>query len=100
MVMMAMVERSNHGITVLSYGTFCQSPIPGITLRLQRDKRPPVRYTVDSTSLLMAWFKREGGELDTSGEKKVKTEGLWVKCDQCRQIIWKKDLDQNMNVCT
>jgi acetyl-CoA carboxylase carboxyl transferase subunit beta len=47
----------------------------------------------------MAWFKREGGELDTSGEKKVKTEGLWVKCDQCRQIIWKKDLDQNMNVC-
>ncbi len=47
----------------------------------------------------MAWFKREHGELDTSGEKRVKTEGLWVKCDQCRQIIWKKDLDQNFNVC-
>ncbi len=47
----------------------------------------------------MAWFKRESAELDTSGEKKVKTEGLWVKCDQCRQIIWKKDLDQNLNVC-
>ena len=41
----------------------------------------------------MAWFKRESVELDTSGEKRVKTEGLWVKCDQCRQIIWKKDLD-------
>ncbi|HKW25406.1 MAG TPA: acetyl-CoA carboxylase carboxyltransferase subunit beta, partial [Terriglobales bacterium] len=47
----------------------------------------------------MAWFKREGGELDTSGEKKVRTEGLWVKCDQCRQIIWKKDLAENLNVC-
>jgi acetyl-CoA carboxylase carboxyl transferase subunit beta len=47
----------------------------------------------------MAWFKRESVALDTSGEKKVKTEGLWVKCDQCRQIIWKKDLDQNFNVC-
>jgi len=47
----------------------------------------------------MAWFKRESGPLDTSGEKRVKTEGLWVKCDQCRQIIWKKDLDQNFNVC-
>ena len=47
----------------------------------------------------MAWFKREHGELDTSGEKRVKTEGLWVKCDQCRQIIWKKDLDQNLHVC-
>ena len=47
----------------------------------------------------MAWFKREAGELDTSGEKKVRTEGLWVKCDQCRQIIWKKDLAENLNVC-
>src|SRR6202790_4364949 len=47
----------------------------------------------------MAWFKRETGELDTSGEKKVRTEGLWVKCEGCRQIIWKKDLEENMNVC-
>ncbi len=47
----------------------------------------------------MAWFRRESAPLDTSGEKRVKTEGLWVKCDQCRQIIWKKDLDQNFNVC-
>lgn len=47
----------------------------------------------------MAWFKRETGELDTSGEKKVRTEGLWVKCENCRQIIWKKDLEDNMNVC-
>ncbi|HEY3929607.1 MAG TPA: acetyl-CoA carboxylase, carboxyltransferase subunit beta [Candidatus Koribacter sp.] len=47
----------------------------------------------------MSWFKRESGELDTSGEKKVKTEGLWVKCEQCRQIIWKKDLEENLNVC-
>jgi len=48
----------------------------------------------------MVWFKREPVErLDTSGEKHVKTEGLWVKCEHCRQIIWKKDLDQNLNVC-
>jgi len=47
----------------------------------------------------MSWFKRESQELDTSGEKKVKTEGLWVKCEGCRQIIWKKDLEENQNVC-
>ena len=47
----------------------------------------------------MTWFKRQSGELDTSGEKKVRTEGLWVKCDGCRQIIWKKDLEENLNVC-
>ena len=47
----------------------------------------------------MSWFKRESQELDTSGEKKVKTEGLWVKCEGCRQVIWKKDLEENLNVC-
>ncbi len=47
----------------------------------------------------MAWFKRESGELEASGEKKVRTEGLWVKCESCRQIIWKKDLAENLNVC-
>jgi acetyl-CoA carboxylase carboxyl transferase subunit beta len=47
----------------------------------------------------MAWFKRQSGELDPSGEKKIRTEGLWVKCEGCRQIIWKKDLEENLNVC-
>lgn len=47
----------------------------------------------------MSWFKRESGAIDTTGEKKVRTEGLWVKCEGCRKIIWKKDLDANFNVC-
>ena len=47
----------------------------------------------------MSWFKRQSGELDASGEKKIRTEGLWVKCENCRQIIWKKDLEENLNVC-
>lgn len=46
----------------------------------------------------MSWFKRESNELQ-SGEKRVRTEGLWVKCEGCRQIIWKKDLEENLNVC-
>jgi acetyl-CoA carboxylase carboxyl transferase subunit beta len=48
----------------------------------------------------MSWFKRESADLDTSGERKVKTEGLWVKCEGCQKVIWKKDLDANCNVCT
>src|SRR5437588_7371168 len=56
-------------------------------------------YKLQNSEILMAWFKRQSGELDTSGERKVKTEGLWVKCDSCRQIIWKKDLEENLNVC-
>jgi len=47
----------------------------------------------------VTWFKRQSGDLDATGEKKVRTEGLWVKCEHCRQIIWKKDLEDNLNVC-
>jgi acetyl-CoA carboxylase carboxyl transferase subunit beta len=47
----------------------------------------------------MSWFRRESRELDTSGERKIRTEGLWVKCDQCRAVIWKKDLEANFHVC-
>jgi acetyl-CoA carboxylase carboxyl transferase subunit beta len=52
----------------------------------------------------MSWFKREKGEdgkLPQLGEKerRVRTEGLWQKCEGCRQIIWKKDLEANWNVC-
>src|SRR5262249_43006243 len=35
-----------------------------------------------------------------SDEKRVRTEGLWVKCEGCRQIIWKKELEDNLNVCS
>ena len=52
----------------------------------------------------MSWFKRdkpEGANLPTlgEGERRVRTEGLWQKCEGCRQIIWKKELEANLNVC-
>ncbi len=48
----------------------------------------------------MAWFKRESSEIQANEEKRVRTEGLWEKCEGCRQIIWKKELEDNLNVCT
>jgi acetyl-CoA carboxylase carboxyl transferase subunit beta len=52
----------------------------------------------------MSWFKREKGDDDklpklNDKDRKVRTEGLWQKCEGCRQIIWKKDLESNWNVC-
>jgi acetyl-CoA carboxylase carboxyl transferase subunit beta len=47
----------------------------------------------------LSWFKRESSEIQASDEKRVRTEGLWVKCEGCRQIIWKKELEDNLNVC-
>jgi acetyl-CoA carboxylase carboxyl transferase subunit beta len=45
----------------------------------------------------MAWFKRTK---DVKTEKKVKIpEGLWVKCDSCKEIVYKKEIDRNLKVC-
>ncbi len=44
----------------------------------------------------MQWFKRKEPKI----EKKVKIpEGLWVKCDNCKEIIYRKELENNFKVC-
>jgi acetyl-CoA carboxylase carboxyl transferase subunit beta len=49
----------------------------------------------------MAWFKKDNKPIEATPneERRVKTEGLWIKCDGCRSIIWKKDLEANWEVC-
>ena len=50
----------------------------------------------------MAWFKRDKKRIESPvppEERRVRTEGLWIKCESCRAIVWKKDLEANWNVC-
>jgi acetyl-CoA carboxylase carboxyl transferase subunit beta len=47
----------------------------------------------------MSWFKREDNSFGNGSRKTVRTEGLWIQCGQCRQAIFKKDLEENLNVC-
>jgi len=47
----------------------------------------------------MSWFRREDNKIEDTGAKTVRTEGLWVKCDSCDQVIWKADLEANLLVC-
>jgi acetyl-CoA carboxylase carboxyl transferase subunit beta len=52
----------------------------------------------------MAWFKRQTekiGELAPPEERTVKTEGIFVKCENedCATTIYRKDLKENLNVC-
>ena len=47
----------------------------------------------------MSWFRREDNQIVGMGEKTVRTEGLWIKCDKCGQAIWKADLEANLMVC-
>jgi acetyl-CoA carboxylase carboxyl transferase subunit beta len=51
----------------------------------------------------MTWFKREKKPIEATTpteERRVRTEGLWIKCEACRAIIWKKDLEANWQVCS
>lgn len=46
----------------------------------------------------MAWFKKTKEQQKI--EKKVKIpEGLWVKCENCKEIVYKKEIDKNLRVC-
>src|ERR1700720_2808959 len=50
----------------------------------------------------MAWFKRDKKSIEQSTppeERRVRTEGLWVKCESCRTIVFRKDLEANFLVC-
>ncbi len=47
----------------------------------------------------MTWFKREDHQIVTDEQKTVRTEGLWIRCDRCRQPIFKADLLANQYVC-
>lgn len=52
----------------------------------------------------MAWFTRQKpsveAETPEEGVKSVRTEGLWQKCEACGQIIWRKSVEENLEVCT
>jgi len=46
----------------------------------------------------MAWFKRVKPGISTQNKKEL-PDGLWVKCDGCEEVIYKKQLAQNSHVC-
>src|SRR5579885_1979996 len=50
----------------------------------------------------MAWFKREKKGIEESTppeERRVRTEGLWTKCENCRAITFRQELQENLFVC-
>jgi acetyl-CoA carboxylase carboxyl transferase subunit beta len=48
----------------------------------------------------MAWFKKARKPIAPAKDKASRVpEGLWVKCPDCSQIIYNKDLATNLSVC-
>jgi len=46
----------------------------------------------------MDWFKRKKESLQPT-EKKDLPDGLWIKCENCTEIIYKKELEKKYYVC-
>ncbi len=48
----------------------------------------------------MAWFNKEKTPKARAAERRLKMpEGLWVKCLACKQMVYKKEVVRNANVC-
>ncbi len=48
----------------------------------------------------MSWFVKKRQQKTAVEEKTVRVpEGLWVKCDNCRELIYRKELANTHNVC-
>ena len=49
----------------------------------------------------MAWFRKTKKPKPVKSDRPRSTvpEGLWVKCESCKEIIYARDLDKNLRVC-
>lgn len=49
----------------------------------------------------MAWFKRskKPKPVGRTRPRSQVPEGLWVKCEGCREIIYSKELERNLRIC-
>jgi acetyl-CoA carboxylase carboxyl transferase subunit beta len=46
------------------------------------------------------WFKKDRAPKEPREKRSKVPEGLWVKCDQCREILYIKELARNFKICT
>src|SRR5687768_4528186 len=47
----------------------------------------------------MAWFRKEKKPKEVVEKQVTIPEGLWVKCDECKEIVYRKEVEANFNVC-
>jgi acetyl-CoA carboxylase carboxyl transferase subunit beta len=47
----------------------------------------------------MAWFKKQKGAAPSPSPRAKSVEGMWLKCNHCREIVYRKEVDRNNKVC-
>ncbi|UCF88083.1 MAG: acetyl-CoA carboxylase carboxyltransferase subunit beta [bacterium] len=49
---------------------------------------------------MVSWFRRRSIRPERTDSKKVTVpEGLWIKCNNCAEIVYSKEIDRNLKVC-
>jgi acetyl-CoA carboxylase carboxyl transferase subunit beta len=55
---------------------------------------------LDRWRFIMPWFKKQKFPKVRIADKKLKIpEGLWIKCNNCKEIVYKKEIERNCNIC-
>ncbi|MEC4890094.1 MAG: acetyl-CoA carboxylase, carboxyltransferase subunit beta [Nitrospira sp.] len=47
----------------------------------------------------MAWFKKQKPTGSEVPPRSKSSEGMWLKCNHCREIVYRKEVDRNNKVC-
>ncbi len=47
----------------------------------------------------MAWFRRKADESGGQASKVIIAEGLWIKCDSCKEIMYRAEVERAGRVC-
>src|SRR3989442_7470592 len=47
----------------------------------------------------MAWFRRKPEETAGKPPKVNIAEGLWIKCDSCKEIVYRAEVERGGRVC-
>src|SRR5260370_19550943 len=47
----------------------------------------------------MAWFRKEKKPKEPTEKQTTIPQGLWLKVDDCKEILYRKEVEANLNVC-
>ncbi|WP_447977195.1 acetyl-CoA carboxylase, carboxyltransferase subunit beta [Candidatus Nitrospira bockiana] len=47
----------------------------------------------------MAWFKKQKSAAQPVPSRSKSVEGMWLKCNHCREIVYRKEVERNNKVC-
>ena len=50
---------------------------------------------------MTAWFSRKKPDEDTAAPRRTVqiAEGLWIKCDSCKEIVYRAEVERAGKVC-